>query len=236
MANLHETAEWAEGIYRIELDDLVEGGESGVDNRPHKELANRTAFLNEQIKGLRQTIATLNSTIDSLDERLDRVEALSGGVERLDDYVDLANRVTALELNSNNKTGVLAYIRFEVNFVHISGSNRDNEHFTCNVLKKDGEINAYVADIGHNTNVIEISLPAEFNEDTHRLTISALPKKKTIAFGILSGTQDYKIVSIENGKVRIQLEHGTFSTKRTKDHYDTHSYLSGIISVEVVAR
>ncbi|WP_418131506.1 hypothetical protein [Variovorax sp. 278MFTsu5.1] len=45
MANLNETDQWETGIYQIEEDDPVLGGPSGIDNRPPRELANRTRFL-----------------------------------------------------------------------------------------------------------------------------------------------------------------------------------------------
>lgn len=45
MANLNETDQWETGIYQIEEDDPVLGGPSGIDNRPPRELANRTRYL-----------------------------------------------------------------------------------------------------------------------------------------------------------------------------------------------
>ncbi|WP_269497178.1 hypothetical protein [Castellaniella sp. S9] len=47
MANLTETAKWESGIYRIETDDPVLGGENGVSNAPIKQLANRTVYLKQ---------------------------------------------------------------------------------------------------------------------------------------------------------------------------------------------
>ena len=50
MANLKEKAEWAEGIYQIEMTDPVVGGEDGIDNTPHKQLAERTLFLKSELE------------------------------------------------------------------------------------------------------------------------------------------------------------------------------------------
>lgn len=50
MANLKEKAEWAEGIYQIEMTDPVVGGEDGIDNTPHKQLAARTLFLKSELE------------------------------------------------------------------------------------------------------------------------------------------------------------------------------------------
>ena len=47
MANLTETTEYSEGIYRIETTDPVIGGEDGISNKQAKQLANRTSFLKD---------------------------------------------------------------------------------------------------------------------------------------------------------------------------------------------
>ena len=44
-----ETGEWTEGVYQIEEEDLVLGGDDGPDNRPLLDLANRTGYLREMI-------------------------------------------------------------------------------------------------------------------------------------------------------------------------------------------
>ncbi|TCJ95971.1 tail collar domain [Volucribacter psittacicida] len=52
MANLKEQNKWETGIYRIEESDPVLGGENGVSNKPLKQLANRTFYLNEIAKAI----------------------------------------------------------------------------------------------------------------------------------------------------------------------------------------
>ena len=49
MANITEQAQWADNIYELALTDDVIGGPNGVDNLPHKQLANRTAYLKARI-------------------------------------------------------------------------------------------------------------------------------------------------------------------------------------------
>lgn len=49
MAALNETAQWEDEIYQLETTDPVEGGPDGIDNRQAKELANRTAYLKQQV-------------------------------------------------------------------------------------------------------------------------------------------------------------------------------------------
>ena len=45
MANITEQAKWEDSVYELALTDDVIGGPDGVDNLPHKQLANRTAYL-----------------------------------------------------------------------------------------------------------------------------------------------------------------------------------------------
>lgn len=47
MANLTESSQYDAGVYRLELLDPVEGGESGKANAPLKNLANRTKWLKD---------------------------------------------------------------------------------------------------------------------------------------------------------------------------------------------
>jgi hypothetical protein len=52
MARQNETAEWTEGVYRIPKKSPVVGFHSpqtGVDNLPFADLANRTRWLKEKI-------------------------------------------------------------------------------------------------------------------------------------------------------------------------------------------
>lgn len=48
MANLNEEPVWEEGIYQFETTDPVEGGPEGIDNKPTRQLANRTAYLKKE--------------------------------------------------------------------------------------------------------------------------------------------------------------------------------------------
>lgn len=48
MANLNEEPVWEVGIYQLETTDPVEGGPEGIDNKPTRQLANRTAYLKQE--------------------------------------------------------------------------------------------------------------------------------------------------------------------------------------------
>jgi hypothetical protein len=66
MANITETTIFDAGIYRIETGDPVIGGETGIDNIPHKNLANRTGYLKTHVDALESQAslyAPLNSPI-----------------------------------------------------------------------------------------------------------------------------------------------------------------------------
>lgn len=74
MALIKETAQWADGIYLIEPNDPVEGGEDGVDNRPHIELANRTAFLNKKRKEQEQKTQEIDDKVNDLTTKVDEIQ------------------------------------------------------------------------------------------------------------------------------------------------------------------
>ena len=57
MANLKETAYWEEGIYQWETTDPVLGGENGIDNKPTRQLANRTAWLKQEVEATQQNLS-----------------------------------------------------------------------------------------------------------------------------------------------------------------------------------
>ena len=74
MALIKETTEWVENIYLIEPNDPVEGGEDGVDNRPHIELANRTAFLNKKRQEQEQKTQEIDDKVNSLTTQVNEIQ------------------------------------------------------------------------------------------------------------------------------------------------------------------
>ncbi|MCD4502053.1 tail fiber protein [Chromobacterium vaccinii] len=52
MANLQEKLFWEPGIYQLETSDPVLAGPDGIDNLQGKQLANRTAYLKDQVEQL----------------------------------------------------------------------------------------------------------------------------------------------------------------------------------------
>ena len=56
MANFKKEAIWHDGIYQIKRTDPVVGGEGGLSNKPLKELADRTEYLNQRLDNLNDAI------------------------------------------------------------------------------------------------------------------------------------------------------------------------------------
>ena len=67
MANLQETGVWEEGIYQLETSDPVMGGADGVDNKPLRQLANRTGYLKNKLEEYQpEAASTTNAGIVQL--------------------------------------------------------------------------------------------------------------------------------------------------------------------------
>lgn len=71
MANLAETVQYEAGVYQLEEVDPVQGGANGIDNLPHKHLANRTAWL----KTIADEVVAARTGFTNLDARLDSLQA-----------------------------------------------------------------------------------------------------------------------------------------------------------------
>ena len=65
MANLKEQEKWEDGVYQIEENDPVLGGENGITNKPAKQLANRTLWLKKFLELLGKKSAPKDLTADS---------------------------------------------------------------------------------------------------------------------------------------------------------------------------
>lgn len=103
MANLKETAQWEEGIYQIETSDPVMGGENGIDNKPLLQLANRTAYLKQE---LANTTAVTTQAINN--------KANQSHAHPLSD-------ITGLQVALNGKLGVRGLLN-ETDLDTLSGS------------------------------------------------------------------------------------------------------------------
>ena len=74
MAVVTEQAIWVNTITLIDPNDPVQGGPGGVDNVPHEQLANRTAYLKQEIEGIKG-VTTEPVTLELLLQRIKELEA-----------------------------------------------------------------------------------------------------------------------------------------------------------------
>lgn len=65
MANLKEQEKWEDGVYQIEENDPVLGGENGITNKPIKQLANRTLWLKKTLELFGKKSTPKDLTADS---------------------------------------------------------------------------------------------------------------------------------------------------------------------------
>lgn len=65
MANLKEQEKWEDGVYQIEENDPVLGGENGITNKPAKQLANRTLWLKKFLELLGKKSVPKDLTAES---------------------------------------------------------------------------------------------------------------------------------------------------------------------------
>ena len=65
MANLKEQEKWEDGVYQIEENDPVLGGENGITNKPIRQIANRTLWLKKALELFGKKSAPKDLTVES---------------------------------------------------------------------------------------------------------------------------------------------------------------------------
>lgn len=73
MAVVTERPVWEGSIRLIDPNDPVQGGAGGIDNIPHEQLANRTAYLKQEIEGIKGD-STEPVTLETLLQRIKDLE------------------------------------------------------------------------------------------------------------------------------------------------------------------
>lgn len=91
MAVVTEQAIWVNTITLIDPNDPVQGGPGGVDNVPHEQLANRTAYLKQLIESLDIPPDTTDALADEIQLRKAADDELRGSI------AELLLRIKALE-------------------------------------------------------------------------------------------------------------------------------------------
>ena len=102
--NVAESATWVDGIYQLEMNDLAQGGPSGIMNQQAVELACRTRYLKEKMEELAAAVPgtdEYNTIIEEL-KRLD-VSAIAHRVDHLERLV--GNAYLAFEMANIDPDG-----------------------------------------------------------------------------------------------------------------------------------
>ena len=122
MANLKEQDKWEDGVYQIEENDPVLGGENGITNKPIKQLANRTSWLKKALELLGKKSAPKDLTADSKSATQDdghthalpSASTTAKGVTKLNSATDSSSETEAatpkaVKLVSDRLTGFVPY-------------------------------------------------------------------------------------------------------------------------------
>ncbi|MDK2902735.1 MAG: hypothetical protein PWQ93_654 [Clostridiales bacterium] len=114
MANISEVAQWDSGVYQIEEVDPVQGGPDGIDNKPHKNLANRSLWLKQQYDALNSEIVTARGGKANLDARLDALETQT-----------LQGESTFNSTSGKTVSHSLGHVNYMVNIIPIADTGGD---------------------------------------------------------------------------------------------------------------
>ena len=122
MANLKEQDKWEDGVYQIEENDPVLGGENGITNKPIKQLANRTSWLKKALELLGKKSAPKDLTADSTSateadghtHALPNASTTAKGIVKLNSATNSASETEAatpkaVKLVSDRLTGFVPY-------------------------------------------------------------------------------------------------------------------------------
>lgn len=104
MASLKETETWENHIYQIEENDPVHGGDSGVTNKPLKQLSNRTLYLRKLLVEAGQRLKPKSITANSKNSidltghthEIDKASTTQAGLVQLVDNLTSADNSKAL--------------------------------------------------------------------------------------------------------------------------------------------
>ena len=110
MANLSEMSRWEAGIYQWETSDPVQGGPNGIDNRPTRELANRTRWLYDELGRVKARMEAPNFyksiTVSDSKALFDANNYLHIGADAAGGYVRNKKTNKGIQLNND---GTLQY-------------------------------------------------------------------------------------------------------------------------------
>lgn len=168
MVAITEKAEWVEQIRQIEANDPVQGGENGIDNIPHQQLANRTAYLKNRLDNF-QIPADNSGLIEQLTQRIEQLENANRQIKGFQIPIGGLFETTVNYQNGGEVATAMGYGRWELygkGRVTV-GLTTTAENISKNIEEhsvKDGADNSAVFTIGET-----------FGEFYHQLTIDEMP-------------------------------------------------------------
>ncbi|MDI3480778.1 MAG: hypothetical protein PWQ97_433 [Tepidanaerobacteraceae bacterium] len=114
MAGIPEIIAWDNEVYQIEVNDPVIGGPDGVDNKPHRNLANRTQYLKQQQDSIKNEIANARAGYANLQARLEALETET--IQGESNFNSTSGKTISHGLN---------YTNYMVNIIPISDTGGD---------------------------------------------------------------------------------------------------------------
>ena len=96
--NLPEEKNWEPAVYQLEVTDLAEGGPNGVMNTQAKQLANRTAYLKDELEKTKAAIPG-TTEFDRISQQLASLDVSK--MERRTDHLERVVGDLALALDAN---------------------------------------------------------------------------------------------------------------------------------------
>ncbi|MDP8162793.1 pyocin knob domain-containing protein [Pasteurella skyensis] len=127
MANLEEKNKWENGIYRIEEDDPVLGGEDGISNKAAKQLANRTLYLKNTIENLDNDVIHNSKKSDAVNSASQDTVATSKAVKTT---YDKAKEIADTAFLYKNKTvrSIAEILKLEDGIYKVVASDFPNQY------------------------------------------------------------------------------------------------------------
>ena len=161
MANLKEQDKWEDGVYQIEENDPVLGGENGISNRPIKQLANRTSWLKKALELLGKKSEPKDLTADSASETqadghthaLPSASTTAKGVVKLNSATNSVSETEAatpkaVKTANDNANGRLSK----------SGDTMTGNLTVPNIIVNDPTNNNNFVQIGDDTKLIDVDM------------------------------------------------------------------------------
>lgn len=168
MVTITERAEWVEQIRQIEANDPVQGGENGIDNIPHQQLANRTAYLKNRLDNF-QIPADNSGLIEQLSQRIEQLENANLQIKGFQIPIGGLFETTINYQNGDEVTTAMGYGRWE-----LYGKGRVTVGLTTTFtnIPKNAEEHSVKDDVD---NLAVFTIGETFGEFLHQLTVDEMP-------------------------------------------------------------